>query len=71
MPRGAVVLDVQNRGEFGVAHMWAAVDDTAPMRHRQFIIVGTGHELPEDVAEHIATWQDGPLVWHMFEVNDL
>ncbi|NCT90237.1 hypothetical protein GXB85_04615 [Cellulomonas sp. APG4] len=48
--------------------LWAVVDpDAEPVRHA-FELRGTGHPLGR-VGSHIATIQDPPFVWHLFEAD--
>jgi hypothetical protein len=35
---------------------------------RHFTVVGTGHEVPRG-ATHVASWQEPPFVWHLFELE--
>lgn len=51
--------------------LWALANpDTGPMEVR-FRVYGTGHEIdPEDILGHVASWQSGPFVWHMFNARD-
>jgi hypothetical protein len=45
------------------------VDIDAECEFRNFAIVGTGHDFPEaDDFTYINTIQDGPFVWHIFEL---
>lgn len=70
MPIGAKILDVQMQG--GIAVVWALCDDnqTNAYQERQIAIYGTDHPMPDEVGEHIATFQAhaGALVFHAFEV---
>lgn len=67
MPRGATVLSVQMQGE--TPTMWAIVDPKAPIEARRFRIFGTGHPVPSvfGIGNFVATFQQGPFVWHMFD----
>ena len=67
MPKDAEILDVQLQDTNPV--MWAVVDPDAPLERRQFAIVGTGGPITFDAYEHVATYQDGPDVWHILEVD--
>lgn len=52
---------------------WAMVypDQLLPNEHRWFVIYGTGFPInPALHLEHISTYQDGPFVWHMFEIKN-
>ena len=67
MPKGAVVLTVQVQN--GRPVIWAIADPRAPQEPREFVIVGTGHEMPESW-RYVGTWQqpDSWFVGHLFEV---
>lgn len=64
MPTGAEVLSVAI--QHGVPTLWAQVD-TKPICTRLFVVVGTGHRLPEVPLKFIGTVIDGRFVWHVFE----
>lgn len=62
IPRNHRILSVQVQD--GILCVWAAVEPEGCTVFREFLIVGTGCDMPEE--EHIATVQDGHLVWHIF-----
>lgn len=64
MPKGAQILSIQMQGNQPT--LWALADLSAPMEDRRFEIVGTGWIVGEGF-HHIATYVDGPFVWHVFE----
>lgn len=71
MPAGARLLSVQPQGE-GVC-LWALCDPDAKKEPRVIVIVGTGHQAPEEdlwQLKHISTFQlhGGALVFHAFEI---
>ena len=67
MPIGAKVLTIQKQN--GLPYIWALVDTDAECDFRYFEIVGTGRDFPEaDNFTYINTIQDGPFVWHIFEL---
>jgi hypothetical protein len=67
MPIGAKILSIQNQDDR--LYIWALVDTDAECEFRYFTIVGTGHDFPEaDEFNYINTIQDGPFVWHIFEL---
>jgi hypothetical protein len=67
MPIGAKVLTIQTQN--GLPYIWALVDTDVECDFRYFTIVGTGHDFPEaDDFTYINTIQDGPFVWHIFEL---
>lgn len=46
--------------------VWMKVDPKEEkMTQRGIQIIGTGHDIPEDM-RHLATFQHGPFVWHVF-----
>lgn len=68
MPRGAQVLTVQDQG--GVGCLWAMVEPENELESRYFEVFGTGHPVYEDMdvnRKYIATFQQPPFVWHVFE----
>jgi hypothetical protein len=59
--------------------IWALVDPhwTSSLRMersqtRHFRVVGTGHEIEEEIIKYHGTAQqlDGDLIWHLFEVKN-
>lgn len=51
--------------------MWEVHDDSQEKKiKRWFLIKGTGSPVPESyyTRSHVASFQDGDLVWHLFEV---
>ena len=70
LPVGAKILSFQNQGETPV--IWALVDLGEPQTVlRRFIIRGTGHKLGFHPAcvQYIGTaqFEQGALIWHLFE----
>ena len=62
-PLGKVILvDMQNE----VPTMWVELDPDAKGVSREFAIIGTGREVPDD-AQHRGSFQDGVFVWHLYE----
>lgn len=51
-----------------VPTIWAEVDTAHGLVPRYFQIFGTGQELP-DGAEYVGTFEQGPFVWHLYEVQ--
>ena len=67
MPGAAQIISIQMQNE--VPYVWAIVGPKITPSNRRFKLVGTGHEfdfLPTD--KFIGTFQDGPYVWHLFEI---
>lgn len=68
MPTGATLLDVQMQGDSPC--LWALVDPKTTSRTPVHIgMRGTGQPISEPVGNYIATFQTGPLVFHVFEVQ--
>lgn len=75
MPRGARIVhfDIQYSGPLdngprpGVPTLWVEVDPDQAAEPRQFVIIGTGHEIPAD-GQHVGSYQAEPFVWHVYEV---
>lgn len=70
MPHDAVVLTAQFQR--GVLCLWAIVDSTIVLQPQQVWIIGTGQPCPDLFDKfHVATVQDGDLVWHIFMLHTL
>ena len=67
MPVGANVISVDN--QHGQICMWALVNDEAEKETRTFEVVGTGHYMRDIDRDFVGTVQQGPFVWHVFEVT--
>ena len=68
MPEGAQLLTVQLQGNQPC--LWAVVDSDNETEDRYFEIYDTGNPIRGDInetAKYIATFQQGPFVWHVFE----
>jgi hypothetical protein len=68
MPRGAMILKVECQCE--TPCVWALVDPEAPSEMRRFHVFGTGHPIDlatRKVGEHVATFQHGRFVRHVFK----
>lgn len=68
MPAGAKIVFVDHQG--GVLTMWVECDSSAPREKREFDVYGTGQEIVPDMATHLYSWQEGPFVWHLYEVTE-
>jgi hypothetical protein len=64
MPTNAKILSVQDQR--GTICIWAEVGDYTETG-RTFRIVGTGHQIPDESLNFIATVQQGDFVWHIYE----
>lgn len=71
LPEGASVLHVgAARGRH--VDLWALVDESRPKQQRSFVVVGTGHVVPEAFTAFVGTAfmhlaPGAPLVFHVFE----
>lgn len=68
LPVGSRVLTAQMQG--GNLFIWAEVDPEAPIESRFFRIFATGLHHGVDFSRYLylATIQDGPFVWHVYEM---
>jgi hypothetical protein len=64
MPEGAEVLHVEY--QHGRPCLWALVDTERILVTHHFRIFGTGEEVPVSARDHVATFQEGLFVWHLF-----
>lgn len=68
MPGAAKVLSVQTQHDSLFA--WALVDDNRDAREYEFLVLGTGHKLPDDIHRYAyagtVQMDGGALVWHVF-----
>jgi len=67
MPSGAQPLSFAE--QHGVLCLWALVHPTLPREMRSFMLHGTGHDDVQPNEHFIGTAQQGPFVWHLFEVR--
>ena len=65
MPKGAEILSAQI--QHGKPYLWALVNASNELEERIFNIIGTGWEMEFNNQKYIDTFQDGSLVWHVFE----
>jgi hypothetical protein len=52
----------------GAPCLWAEVDPYSDRERRTFVIIGTGHGVPEK-ATHIGSVVDEMYVWHVYEIS--
>lgn len=71
MVRDARLLHADGHGQ--AVEVWALVNpDEERREHRRLRIAGTGHPLDDTGAGvHVATWRDGPYVWHLFDLGSV
>lgn len=63
MPRKAQILTAQIQDQR--ICLWILCDPRGPTEERCFLVAPTGVEV--EIYQYIATVQDGPFVWHVFE----
>lgn len=65
---GPIVHVATRRHHF--VEFWWLSDPEAESRARHFFVVGTGHPIERENAEHVGTaiGPGGQLVWHLMEV---
>ena len=62
--RDAVIRHVHAQGD--AICLWAEIDDQRALEMREFVVVGTGHEVSSDLA-YVGTAHMPPFVWHVYE----
>lgn len=67
LPAGAEVLHAEM--QHGEPTLWVKVNPKAVKIVRFFRVVGTGQLFDDDRLTHVATFQQPPFVWHMFEAS--
>lgn len=69
MPKEAKILSAQMQGRD--LQLWALITEAADEVEREFLILGTGVPFVGPCSvKFIDTVQEGPFVWHVFEVLD-
>ena len=66
MPRGSKIVHVAQQG--GRPTLWAEVESTQIMVDRHFVVVGTGHPVPDILVFHRGSCFQGDFVWHIYEM---
>ena len=68
MPKFAKILCVKSQQKR--VCLWAIVDTTQEKEKRDFLVIGTGHNVPLAQLYYIGTVMqfEEQLVWHVFEV---
>lgn len=66
MPNGSKLLTIQNQNNDIV--LWVECDPNAKLVNYNFLIIGTGFELPllSNQQDYLDTVQIGRLVWHIY-----
>ena len=64
MPAGAEIVHFAMQRD--QPFIWAKVNPYAAMLQREFWILGTGHDISDNLT-YIGTTQHGAFVWHLFE----
>lgn len=66
LPVDAEIVHVGKDGPSRVL-FWAVIDEQADYESRTFVVVGTGHEWPENCVYRGTARDDAFLVWHLLE----
>jgi hypothetical protein len=70
MPDQAKIVDVHLSADDTCLDIWAEVWTDEPLCDIEFVIVGTGWELPNDYRWwHVRTIQQPSFVWHIYRRN--
>jgi hypothetical protein len=70
LPKNAKVLTAQLQE--GVFCIWVMLDQGFVTYVPWFFdVYGTGHNMPSDPGDYVATAQMGPFVWHVFDATRL
>ncbi len=71
MPKNSAILSVAMQHD--KLTLWALVETEEPLIHRLFFVAGTGSSqlLSADSKTFIATVQDPPFVWHIFDLGEV
>jgi hypothetical protein len=67
LPKSARVLTAQLQE--GVFCIWVMLTPGLHDALRVFDVYGTGHNMPDDPGDYVATAQMGPFVWHVFDAT--
>lgn len=79
LPHGSKVLTVQMQN--GKPYIWAQHEPGARKCERDFLVVSTGEQFEIEttrigplsrevqMSRYVGTWQDGPHVWHLYEIR--
>lgn len=65
VPAAAKVVRFALQG--GMLFVWIERGIDAPNSHRVFRVHGTGHPIADEEV-HCASCEDGPFIWHLYEV---
>lgn len=67
LPRGATILAAGKN--YGTLYLWVQVETTegVPIEPHDILVTGTGRELPSGTPQHIDTFIDAGIVYHVFE----
>jgi hypothetical protein len=65
LPQSSTILATDDQDN--IPTLWCAVDPNLPMQPRYFLLIGTGHTIPEN-AQYLGTCVGTDFVWHVYEV---
>ena len=67
LPAAAKILFFGAQG--GGLFDWVLLNPGMPATERKLRLAGTGHPIEETIRRHIGSAQQGPFVWHLFEIE--
>lgn len=65
MPKGSLLLSVQDQR--GKLCLWVLVNENNPQVNRMVFVIGTGNPIKGNPGQYVASAQQGPYVWHVFD----
>lgn len=71
LPWGAQILRIDTSYKVGhLVTIWALINTEQKQKAiRRFRIAGTGHEVENKILGFFPSIQDGPFIWHIFEIE--
>jgi len=69
MPEGAQVLYCAVDPKIDQLCLWVRVTPENKKELRRFVIVGTGHPIPDHVVQYYGSAIAGPFVWHVWSAK--
>lgn len=66
IPKDAKFLDMQLQN--GKPTIWLLLNSEKEKEKRVIAIIGTGWDIKHEIRSYLGTFQDGSLVFHVFEI---
>jgi hypothetical protein len=51
----------------GAGCIWVEIDENDTLVKQKFYVFGTGHEIHDSTLEHVISYKDGGLIWHIYQ----